>query len=154
MQQKTSVQYVRFYTDGSAARKVAVAAPFQTAKLPRAKKKKHIVLCIDPVAMAAILMAVVMTVLLATGVAELCRAKAQVEVMTHQVELLKVKNEQLQTDYARGYKPEEIQRTALALGLVPKDQVPQVTLKLPAPVAPQQPTTWERFCAFLTGLFA
>ena len=35
MAQRLSVQYVQFYTDGSAARKFAPLAPLKTMKLPK-----------------------------------------------------------------------------------------------------------------------
>ena len=44
MARQLDVQYIRFYTDGSAAHKVAPVAPLKTIKLPKIKKHKRIYL--------------------------------------------------------------------------------------------------------------
>ena len=154
MAQRLDVQYVQFYTDGSAARKVAPAAPLKTIRLPKIKKMKPIVLRVDPVAVAGIIVAALMLVLMCVGVAQLNSTRQELHTMRTYVENLRVENELLEDTFQKGYDLEQIERTALALGLVPKEQVKYVTVQVPEAVTEDAPGTWERFYIFLTGLFA
>ena len=154
MARKPDVQYIRFYTDGSAARKVAPAAPLKTIKLPRLKKQKKLLLYIDPVAIAGIAMAVIMLTLMAVGVMQLRTARQELQAMTAYVSTLQEENESLQAAFSENCDLDQIKETALALGLVPKDQVKHVTVSVPELTVEETPDAWERFYIFLTGLFA
>ena len=74
--------------------------------------------------------------------------------MEQQVAELRAENAALQAEYESGYDLADVERTALALGMVPKEQVEHVTLYV-AP-APQQETIGPlaQFWSFLIGLFA
>ena len=154
MAQHPDVQYICFYTDGSAARKVAPVAPLQTIRLPKIKKNKKLVLHIDPVAIAGIIMAAVMLILMTVGAVELQNARNQLETMYNYVETLEQKNATLQTTLSGGYDVVEIERTARALGMVPREQVKHITITLDEEPIEQEPNSWEQFYTFLTGLFA
>ena len=154
MARQPDIQYVRFYTQGSAARKLAPPAPLKTIKLPKIKLNKDITLHIDPLALAGIAMAIVMLVLMVQGITGLHSARQQTETMTAYVQTLQEENLQLQQTFSQGYDLEQIERTALALGFVPKEQVQHVTVQIPPQVVEQEPGTWERLRTFLTGLFA
>ena len=154
MARQPDIQYIRYYTDGSAARKVAPLAPLKTLKLPKIRLKKRITLRIDPLAIAGILMAVVMSVLMVVGMVKLETASQELQTMESYVQTLSQENVQLQQTFREGYDLEEVKTTALALGLVPKDQVQHITLRVPPEQVVEEPTSWERFCTFLTGLFA
>ena len=154
MARQPDIQYIRYYTDGSAARKVAPLAPLKTLKLPKIRLKKRITLRIDPLAIAGILMAVVMSVLMVVGMVKLETASQELQTMESYVQTLSQENGQLQQTFREGYDLEEVKTTALALGLVPKDQVQHITLRVPPEQVVEEPTSWERFCTFLTGLFA
>ena len=154
MARQPDIQYIRYYTDGSAARKVAPLAPLKTLKLPKIRLKKRITLHIDPLAIAGIFMAVVMTVLMAAGIANLNAASQELQTMESYVQTLTEENAQLRQTFREGYDLEEVKTTALALGFVPKDQVKHITIRIPPEPVVKEPTSWERFCTFLTGLFA
>ena len=154
MAQRTDIRYVQFYTDGSAARKVAPVAPLKTIKLPKIKKQKRITLCIDPVAVASIGMALMMAVLIVVGVVQLNAARQDMQAMSAYVQTLQEENTQLQQTFNEGYDIEQVERTALALGLVPVEQVRHVSVTLPEIQEPVEPTAWEQFTTFLAGLFA
>ena len=154
MAQRTDIRYVQFYTDGSAARKVAPVAPLKTIKLPKIKKQKRITLCIDPVAVASIGMALVMAVLIVVGMVQLNAARQDMQTMSAYVQTLQEENTQLQQTFTEGYDIEQVERTALALGLVPVEQVRHVSVTLPEIQEPVEPTAWEQFTTFLSGLFA
>ena len=154
MAQRLDVRYVSYYTDGSAARKLAPAAPFVTVKIPSVKKKKRILIQVDPVAMAGILMSAVMFIMLLVGAIQLTDAREHAAQMASYVQTLQRENAELTATYENGYDLEDVRKTALALGFVPKDQVKHITLQLPKPEQQETPGAWERFCTFLTGLFA
>ena len=154
MAQRTDIRYVQFYTDGSAARKVAPVAPLKTIKLPKIKKQKRITLCIDPIAVASIGMALMMAVLIVVGVVQLNAARQDMQTMSAYVQTLQEENTQLQQTFNEGYDIEQVERTALALGLVPVEQVRHISVTLPEIQEPVEPTAWEQFTTFLSGLFA
>lgn len=154
MAQRTDIRYIQYYTDGSAARKIAPVAPLKTMKLPKVKKQKRITLCIDPIAVASIGMALVMAVLILVGMVQVNSAREEMHRMSAYVDTLQEENVQLKQSFSEGYDVEQIERTAHALGLVPKDQVQHIRVSLPQIHEPVEPTTWERFTTFLTGLFA
>ena len=154
MARQPEIQYIRYYTDGSAARKVAPLAPLKTLKLPKIRLKKRITLHVDPLAIAGILMAVVMMVLMAVGVANLNTASQELQIMESYVQTLTEENVQLNNTFQEGYDLQEIKTTALALGMVPKEQVQHISIRIPPEIVEEEPNSWERFYTFLAGLFA
>ena len=154
MAQRIGVQYVQFYTDGSAARKVATVTPLRPAKLPKAKKIKRITLHIDPIAIAGIAMATIMLVLMLIGVSQLLNVRRNVEKLENTVAVLQAEQRDLNVTYENSYDLEEVKETALALGLVPRDQVEHVRMQMPKTEPEKTPGTWEQIYMFLAGLFA
>lgn len=154
MARQPDVQYIRFYTDGSAARKVAPVVPFKTIKLPKVRKRKHLTLEIDPIAIAGIVMSAVMVVLMAVGAVQLSNTRNELQSMTAYVDTLQQEKLSLEATYSQGYDLEAVEKTALALGLVPKEQVQHITIHVPPVQTEETPGMWDRFCTFLTGLFA
>ena len=60
-------------------------------------------------------------------------------------------------EYREGYDLEEIREIALAMGMVPMEQLETVQISVPVVEAEEQaqePSGWEAFCTFLAGLFA
>jgi len=154
MAQRLDIRYVAFRTDGTAARKAAEVQPFKLLKLPKAKKQKKIVVHVDPVAVAGIVMSVTMVIMLTVGFIQLHTARKDASVMASYVQTLREENETLSAAYENSYDIESVKTTAMALGLVQKDQVKHVTIQVPEVAESEQPGAWERFCTFLTGLFA
>ncbi len=154
MARQPDVQYIRFYTDGSAARKTAPAVPLKTIKLPRVRKHKRVVLHIDPIAIGGIVMAAVMLILMLVGVAQLTAARQELQTMQTYVQTLQHEQVTLEATYNQGYDLDAVEKTALALGFVPKEQVKHVTIRIPEVQIEEEPGAWERFYTFLTGLFA
>ncbi len=155
MAQRTDIQYIRFYTEGSAARKIAPVDIRKTIRLPKIHKKhKKFTLLIDPIAIAGIAMAALMMILMIVGITQLVNTRQQAQTMAAYVETLQQENTSLQATYTEGYDLEAVEQTALALGLVPKEQVRHVTIHVPTEQTVTEPGPWERFCTFLTGLFA
>ena len=68
---------------------------------------------------------------------------------------LQAENEALAAQYAAGYDLEAVEQMALALGMVPKEQVEQVSISVSVPQEiVEEPGLWERIYTFLTGLLA
>ena len=154
MARHTSVEYIRFTTDGNAARKVEVAEPIKTMRLPRVKKQKSITWRIDPLALTAIAMTLVMALCMVVGVLQLDAVRQENAAMQAHVENLQQQNEELQTYFEENCDMDRIERTAMALGMVPKDQVICIRIQVPQEIVEEQPGAWERFTTFLSGLFA
>ena len=154
MARKPDIQYVRYCTDGSAARKLEVSAPKAAPKRPRTKRKKHILVHIDPAAVLGIMMAAVMIVLMVAGCVSLNSSRREVAVMEQQVAQLRKENAALQEEYITGFDPDQVKQTALGLGMVPQEEVERVTIHVPASQEPAEPDGWDKLTSFLTGLFA
>ena len=154
MAAKVDVRYVSFYTSGSAAKKIAPVVPLKTIKLPRIKSKKRIVVRIDPVATAGIVMAAILFVLLIVGVTQLQSARQERAQLAAYVDTLQMENEALQAEFEAGYDIKNVEKTALALGMIPVEEVQRVSIQVQDIPAPEKPGVWEGFITFLAGLFA
>ena len=153
MARQFDVQYISAYTDGSAARKLEIPKPRKTARKNTAKRSKKIVLHIDPMAILGILVAGVMMIALTVGVVKLLNARQELEAMDAYVQTLRQEHVALQEEYDAGYDLETVRQTAQALGMVPVEQVKQITIQVQTPET-AQPSGWEQIRLFLAGLFA
>ena len=157
MARRPDVRYINFYTDGSAAYQLEPARP-QKKQHPQSNRKHAKRKCqtvyVDPIAIAGIFVAVVMLVLMLVGVARLNQAHQTTEMMAEQLEDLKEENLSLQAEYDSGCNIEDIKWKAEALGMVPVEQVKHVMLPAPETDLVEAPSAWERFCTYLTSLFA
>lgn len=153
MARESDIQYIRFYTDGSAARQVAPKAPRRKPAAVR-KPQKRPVVKIYPLAMSGIIVSAVMLVLMVVGLVQLRQTREEVTVLESYVSQLERENRSLQAEYTAGYDLEEVEKTALALGMVPMEEVEQITMRVEVPTQPQETGFWENIRTFLAGLFA
>ena len=156
MAQRVDIQYVQFYTQGSAARKVAPAISVHTGALPQVRKHKRKNLYVDPVAVIGIAVAVCMLVMMLAGVSQLKQAQRNTIAMEQYVEQLREENKQLQVRFDEGCDLDAIEKTALALGMVPGESVENTMIHVEVPQEPvvEKTTLWQKIGTFLTGLFA
>jgi cell division protein FtsL len=156
MARQPEVQYINAYVSGSIAYQLNTMPARKKKKvtLPKPRREKKTVVRLDPVAICGIAMAAVLLVLLVVGFARLQDARAEAAALESYVSDLREENKQLQDTYSAGYDLEEIEKIAQAMGMVPQSQIPQVEIEVNVPQQESQPTAWESFCAFLTGLFA
>ena len=155
MAQRMDIQYIRLYTDGSAALKLEPVSQNKPALNRRPYKAKSKKIYVDPVAILSIAVAVCMLVMMCVGFVQLGQAKKQVAVMEAYVDRLQVENERLTMQYQEGYNLEEVRQKALEMNMIPAEQAQYVLIEIP--VEPEQPTQvslWERLATFLTGLLA
>lgn len=155
MARQPKVQYINFYTAGSAALRYEEPIPRKAeVKLPKPRRKKRIVILLDPVVLLGTCMAVVMVIMMVCGVVNLVTARSQQTQMAQYVQRLQEENARLQETYEQGYDPEEIYEIATAMGMIPLEEAQHITVQVTAPQVEEEPTGWENFCMFLTGLFA
>lgn len=156
MAQRVDVQYVKFYTDGNAAKRIAPAVSVSTGTLPKMKKRKYRVLYLDPVAILGIAVAAVMLVTMTVGVLRLRQVQRQTTRMEQYVELLSQENTLLQQTYTESCDMEAVEKTALALGMIPAENAKQVSVLLPSSQSDLEApvSLWNRIGIFLSGLFA
>ena len=159
MARKPDVQYIRYYVDGTAAKKLEPAvrpvSDAPTIRMPAIRKKvKRKVIFVDPVALAGMAVAVCMLVCMIVSFVQLRAVRQEADVMERYVSQQLQENADLSKKYTLGYNLYEVEQTALALGLVPSDSVPQTQILLPAAEPEVPATVWEQIGAFFTDLFA
>ena len=154
MAQRVDVQYVNFYTQGSTARKLIPAQKMHTTALPKMKKRKIQRIYIDPVAILGTAVAVCMMIMMFVGVSQLQKEQQKTDVIQQKVQQLSYENRQLQAEYAVQCDLEAVEKTALALGMVPQEEVPHIAISVELPQEQEAITLWQRIGTFLTGLFA
>ena len=152
----SQVQYVRFNTFGNTARKlVQTPAVPKKAVLPKPRSKhKPKVIYIDPVAVLSILVAFCMVLTMTVGIVQFTAARREAARMEEYVAELSSRNQELSEQYTSGYDIRQIEKSALALGMVSRDQVQTVSIQVTAPQQVQTVTLWEQIGAFLTTIFA
>ena len=151
----TEVRYINAYVSGSAARMVQTKAEQKRSPvMAKFRPKRKVVLAVDPVAIFGIVVAAVMAVMLMVGFMTLNRINGEAMAMEQYVADLQEENVALQTTYENGYDLEQVRQIAQAMGMVSIDQVPHISLDVEVPVQEEEPTVWETFITFLTGLFA
>lgn len=127
-------QYVQYYTPGTAAKKLAPVIPLRTPALPRTNtQQKRIKIYLDPVALFGTVVAVSMMISVLVGFSALQTAQEKVATMVEYVETLRVENENLRTQYEGKCDLAEIKEAALALGMVPKEEVTHTVIHLELP---------------------
>ena len=156
MAQHVDVQYVRYYTQGSAARQIQPAVKSQTGTLPQIKKKKIQRVYIDPVATLGTVVALCMLIMMVVGISQLRAEQQRTAEMVAYVELLQQQNTALQVQYEEECDLEAVEKTALALGMIPQPQAAHSSIQVEIPVVENemQATIWQRIGTFMTSLFA
>lgn len=155
MAMQPEVRYINAYVSGTAApqpeKRPQKKPPVQ---LPKVKKQQKWLIPVDMVALGGILAAVVLSVLLIIGLVQMSRAQQEAEMFRDYALSLQEENAELRDTYASSYDLEEVRDIALAMGMVPVEEVPHLQMQVVPPQATQEPTVWESFWAFLVGLFA
>ena len=127
-------QYVQYYTPGTAAQKLAPVIPLRAPALPRRKvRQKRIKIYLDPVALFGTVVAVSMMISVLVGFSSLQTEQKKAATMVEYVETLRIENESLRTQYEGKCDLAEIEEAALALGMVPKEEVTHTVIHLELP---------------------
>lgn len=151
----SDIRYIQFYTDGNAARQMEVPAPLPKIKSrPRPARRRVVTVDINPVAILGTAVVAVMLIMMVVGLVRVTAARNQLDKLEGYVQQLEEENASLQTRYEEGYDLEQIEEMALALGMVPQDQVTNIYLQVPEVTQESAPTLWASFLAFVRGLLA
>ena len=155
MARKPDIQYVRYYTDGSAARQLEVYSPHKKkTAAPRPRKQKGYVIYVDPLAVAGILLAMVMLVTMLVSGIQLVMARQQLSDARAYVTTLTQSNAHLRQTYEESYDLEEVEKSALALGMIPASQATTIFVDVEEEEIVEEPTFWDRLSMKLDELFA
>ena len=155
MARQPEIQYIRYYTDGSAARQPEVQLVPKKKPAPKQNPIPVKKIQIDPLAMAGILVSCVLLLCMVAGFAEWSSLHQQRQQMQQYVQTLQQENTVLADAYIAGYELEEVEKMALALGMVPQQDVQHITVQMPSPEqVTQEENFWQHLTHFLAGLFA
>lgn len=157
MTNRHEIQYVQFYVDGSAARKLDTVAPVKEKqqRTPTARRPKRKNVYIDPVAILGIVVSVALFVSMLVGFHQLKTAQAEQAAMDLYVGQLKLSNHALQEQFHDTVNLSDIEQKALALGMVPATEVRTTTIQISEPEQTEEPAgVWEQVGTFLASLFA
>ena len=156
MVKKPEIQYIdKFYVYGSEA-KVLELKPKRRIKtvLPLFAPDNTIKIAVDPVAIGGILVALALLVALVVGSVQYVQAYRQYRAMVDYVVTEQNLNVELRETYKSQIDLVEIRERALALGMIPREEAPVITIKTELPQREPEMTYWEDFVWLCKGLFA
>ena len=161
MARKADIQYVHhYYTAGTAAKKVAVKAERKKKPLPlfeplmMAEPDQKITVHIDPLSVAATLVAAVLVVMMVVSLFQYSAAYQRNVELQEYVYALSDENVRLEQKYKSGFDLAEIEIQALALGMIPIEEAQTIQVNTSVPARRAEPTRWERLQLFMSDLFA
>lgn len=138
---KMKIEYVRYYSAGTEAYQLEPKTPQRnTAERPKVHKtapQKVQVreICIDPLALIAICLTVVMVALMFVGFSHLQAAQAELQQMEQYLQWLETEKQELTAYFDAGYNPEAVRKAALSLGMIPIEEVDHWDVPMDAPAA-------------------
>ncbi len=155
---KYNIEYIeKFYSYGSEAKVLELKPVYKEAEkpaVPKPEKEPVSTICIDPIAFCGLMVAVVMLVVMLTGLIQfnvICQDHA---VMENYLNELREENILLTHQYTAGYELEEVGTTARALGMIPVEEAQTISIQVEVPVREPEPSFLDDVIWFLTGLFA
>ena len=156
MVKKPEIQYIdKFYVYGSEA-KVLELKPKRRIKtiLPLSVPDKTIKIPVDPVAIGGILVAVALLVTLVIGCVQYVQVYQQYRTMMDYVVTEQNLNVELRETYKSQIDLVQVREKALALGMIPREEAPTITIRAELPQREPEMTYWEEFVWLCKGLFA
>ena len=156
MVKKPEIQYIdKFYVHGSEAR-VLELKPKRRIKtvLPLFAPDNTIKIAVDPVAIGGIVVALALLVALVIGSVQYVQTYRQYRAMMDYVVTEQNLNVELRETYESQIDLVAIREQALALGMIPREEVPVITIKTELPQREPEMTYWEDFVWLCKGLFA
>ena len=156
MVKKPEIQYIdKFYVYGSEA-KVLELKPKRRIKtiLPLSVPDKTIKIPVDPGAIGGILVAVALLVTLVIGCVQYVQVYRQYRTMMDYVVTEQNLNVELRETYKSQIDLVQVREKALALGMIPREEAPTITIRAELPQREPEMTYWEEFVWLCKGLFA
>lgn len=159
-----SVMYINAPTDGSSKRRLEsfeenvqlnhAAKAGHGRSVRNARRQQRRSRTADMLSVLAMGTACIMLVVMVVGLVRLGTVNSDANWMETYVAALQEENDHLRAQYREGYDLEEIRREAEDMGLVPVDQLQQITISAERAQEQPEPSVWERMGMFLAGLFA
>ena len=156
MVKKPEIQYIdKFYVHGSEAR-VLELKPKRRIKtiLPLSAPDNTIKIAVDPVAIGGIVVAIALLVALVIGSVQYVQTYRRYRAMMDHVVTEQNLNVELRETYESQIDLVAIREKALALGMIPKEEAPVITIRAELPQREPEMTYWEDFVWLCKGLFA
>lgn len=154
MERKPDIQYIRYYTDGSAARKLDLKPASREKKQPKKRKATVYKLYVDPLPVAGIFLSCVLLVCMILGTVELTQVRREHQLMQNHVQTLREENADLQADYREKVDTAYVEQLAVSMGMIPREQAQHITVQLPQQLQQPESGFWQNIAQFLAGLFA
>ena len=156
MVKKPEIQYIdKFYVYGSEAKVLELKTKRRIKTvLPLFAPDNTIKIAVDPVAIGGILVALALLVALVVGSVQYVQAYRQYRAMVDYVVTEQNLNVELRETYKSQIDLVEIRERALALGMIPREEAPIITIKTELPQREPEMTYWEDFVWLCKGLFA
>ena len=153
---KHQIEYIqKFYSYGSEAKVVEFKPVYKEEPKPtppKYEKDRATTLCIDPLAFCGLMVAVVMLVVMISGVIRFHVVAQDHAVLESYVYQLREENALLSHRYAASYDLEEMETTARALGMIPISEAQTITVKVEVPQQEEAPGFFDNVIWFLSGL--
>ena len=115
---------------------------------------KQVRIFVDPVALCSVVVAAIILILMVVSVVQFSNACEEYQAMESYLTTLRDQNVTLAHKYNTNLDLAAIEEQALALGMVPVDQVQTIKVQVTIPVAEPEPTFWDDLVWFFQGLFA
>lgn len=157
MAQKPKIQYIgQFYVHGSEARALELEQQRKQAKArrPLARLQQVELIYLDPVAVVSILVSVIMLATMLTGVMALKEDWAVYEQMATYVSYLNKQNSDLEKEYRAGFDLADIESKALALGMVPREELQNRTVTVTVPEKEPELSRVQQIKTYFEDMFA
>ena len=156
MTTKPKIQSIgQFYVHGSEAPKLEPQPKKKPrTRLPLARLENIEKIHVDPVALVAMAVAVVMLVTMAVGMLQLKDDWAQYQQMSQRVHDLKTYNHTKTEELRATYDLRDIRAKAVAMGMIPKAEAESLVLKVTLPEPEPEVTVLDEIKWFVKGLFA
>lgn len=156
MVRRTDIQYIHFYTRGTAAAKVAPVVREDPFYVPNTVKHYRKRVYVDPVAIVGFLVAMVLFASMISGISTLRQIQQEKDQLEQHITGLTQENLDLKDQYEHSYNLDQIENTALALGMVPAEELPSVEIypKASEVTVHEEPTAWEQICAYFEELMS
>ena len=156
MARSNDIQYVRYYTFGSAAQELELPEKKKAHPKPKVKKEQAALplIKLDGLSTVGLAVAAIMLVCMIVGAIQVSRINAEAQELKLYVAQLEVRNADLQAEYDSGYDLAQVQIAAESMGLVPADQVQHITVSVPESAQDTDLSWWQQLLEQIQGFFA
>ena len=157
MVKKPEIQYIdKFYVHGSEARVLELKPKRRIIKtvLPLSVPDKTIKICVDPVAICGVVVAVALMAALILGTVQYVRVCREYRAMMDYVVTVQNENVELRESYRSKVDLAAVEERALELGMIPVEMADKITIRVEQPVPEPEQTIWDEIEWFCKGLFA